>query len=101
MLDPNLQVRGHETIQNGGTTCAPNPNVMALIHQLDLAGIETRPLWKPMHQQPLYQDVPYYCGAESVSENLFREGLCLPSGPRVSEEDVRYICEMIHASIEA
>ena len=101
VLDPKLQVRGQETIRNGGTTCEPNPNVMALIHQLDLAGIETRPLWKPMHRQPLYQEVPYYYGAEPVSENLFRTGLCLPSGPRVSEEDVRYICEMIHASLEA
>ena len=72
---------------------------MALIRQLDAAGIETRPLWKPMHRQPLYQDVPYYGQTEPVSENLFCAGLCLPSGPRVSEEDIRYICEMIHASV--
>ncbi|MBP5705805.1 MAG: DegT/DnrJ/EryC1/StrS family aminotransferase, partial [Spirochaetales bacterium] len=56
--------------------------------QLDLAGIETRPLWKPMHLQPLYRNALYYRGAEAVSENLFRAGLCLPSGPRVSKEDV-------------
>ena len=54
-----------------------------------------------MHKQPLYQDVPYYGQTEPVSENLFGAGLCLPSGPRVSEEDIRYICEMIHDSIEA
>ena len=101
VLNPELRVRGQEACLNGKTSCEPNPNVMALIRQLDMVGIETRPLWKPMHQQPLYQDVPYYGQTEPVSENLFRAGLCLPSGPRVSEEDIRYLCEMIHDSIEA
>ena len=101
VLNPELRVRGQEASSKGETSCEPNPNVMALIRQLDLAGIETRPLWKPMHKQPLYQDVPYYCGSNPVSEDLFRAGLCLPSGPRVSEEDLRYICEMIHAAVEA
>ncbi len=100
VLDPQLRIRG-QALQGAPTTCAPNENVLALIHQLDLAGVESRPLWKPMHLQPLYQEVPYYCGADPVSENLFRAGLCLPSGPRVSEEDVRYICDLIHASLEA
>lgn len=101
VLNPELRVRGQEDRRNDMTSCEPNPNVMALIRQLDVAGIETRPLWKPMHKQPLYQDVPYYGQTEPVSENLFRAGLCLPSGPRVSEEDIRYICEMIHESIGA
>ena len=101
VLNPELRVRGQEDCSHGETSCEPNPNVMALIRQLDVAGIETRPLWKPMHKQPLYQDVPYYGQTEPVSENLFRAGLCLPSGPRVSEEDIRYICEMIHESIGA
>ena len=101
VLNPDLHVRGQEACPKGETSCEPNPNVMALIHELDAAGIETRPLWKPMHRQPLYQDVPYYGQAEPVSENLFRAGLCLPSGPRVSEEDIRYICERIYDSIEA
>ena len=100
VLDPDLHVRGQELYQGYGTSCEPNPNVMALIRRLDLAGIETRPLWKPMHLQPLYQGAPYYGQAEPVSENLFRTGICLPSGPRVSEEEICYICEMIHASIE-
>ena len=99
VLNPELRVRGQEARPKGETSCEPSPNVMALIGQLDAAGIETRPLWKPMHQQPLYKDVPYYGQAEPVSENLFRAGLCLPSGPRVSEEDLRYICEMILASV--
>lgn len=101
VLNPELRVRGQEDRRNDMTSCEPNPNVMALIHELDAAGIETRPLWKPMHRQPLYQDVPYYGQAAPVSENLFLAGLCLPSGPKVSEEDIRYICERIHDSIEA
>ena len=99
VLNPDLRVRGQEACPKDETSCEPNPNVMALIHELDTAGIETRPLWKPMHHQPLYKDVPYYGQAEPVSENLFRAGLCLPSGPRVSEEDIRYICAKIHDSI--
>lgn len=101
VLDPKLRVSGQKTQPDDKTIYEPNLNVMALIHQLDAAGVETRPLWKPMHLQPLYQEVPYYCGADPVSENLFRAGLCLPSGPRVSEEDVRYICDLINASLEA
>ena len=101
VLNPELHVRGQEESPSGETSCEPNPNVMALIGQLDAAGIETRPLWKPMHRQPLYEDVPYYGQAEPVSENLFRAGLCLPSGPRVTEEDILYICAKIHESLEA
>lgn len=101
VLNPGLRVCGQEDCSPGETSCEPNSNVMALIRQLDAAGIETRPLWKPMHRQPLYQDVPYYGQTEPVSENLFCAGLCLPSGPRVSEEDIRYICEMIHSAINA
>ena len=98
MLNNRMKGAYYHTYQ---AKLASRANVMALIGQLDAAGIETRPLWKPMHQQPLYKDVPYYGQAEPVSENLFRAGLCLPSGPRVSEEDVRYICDMIHESLEA
>lgn len=49
------------------------------------ANIETRPLWKPMHLQPVFEKSPYY-GA-SVSEELFNKGLCLPSGSNVSENE--------------
>jgi len=65
----------------------------ALCLQLDKAGIEARPLWKPMHLQPIYKDAPAY--TNGVSENLFRHGICLPSGPWVRDEDVGYIVEMI------
>lgn len=65
----------------------------ALCLQLDKVGIEVRPLWKPMHLQPVYKDAPAY--TNGVSENLFKHGICLPSGPWVRDEDVGYIVEMI------
>ncbi len=56
---------------------------------LDPLGIETRLLWKPMHLQPVYASAPAY--VNGVSEHLFARGLCLPSGPWVTEDDVRMI----------
>lgn len=64
---------------------------------LDKVGIESRPLWKPMHKQPVYQDAPAY--VNGVSEALFKVGMCLPSGPMVSDEDVAYIIETIKKAI--
>ena len=80
------------------TDCQPNNNVEALRIALDKAGIEARPLWKPMHKQPVYKDAPAY--VNGVSEELFKKGLCLPSGPCVTEEDVRYIVKCIVESVE-
>ena len=65
---------------------------------LDEAGIESRPLWKPMHKQPVYRNNP--CYVNGVSEALFKRGLCLPSGPCVTDEDVRYIVEQIKACLQ-
>ena len=79
------------------TDCQPNNNVEALRIALDKAGIEARPLWKPMHKQPVYQNNPAY--VNGVSEELFKKGMCLPSGPCVSEEDVRYIVKCIVESL--
>ena len=79
------------------TDCEPNRNVEALRVALDAAGIEARPLWKPMHRQPVYADAPAY--VNGVSEELFARGMCLPSGPCVSDDDVRYIVEQIRKSI--
>ena len=79
------------------TDCQPNDNVEALRVFLDAAGIEARPLWKPMHKQPVYASAPAY--VNGVSEALFRVGMCLPSGPCVTDEDVRYIVEMIKEAI--
>ena len=66
-----------------------------LRQRLDAKGIETRLLWKPLHLQPVFADSPKY--VNGVSERLFGCGLCLPSGPMVSDEDVEYIVNEIKA----
>ena len=115
-LDPDLKIKGQEnaykTVVQGAvggaagvvhasdsahTDCEPNANVEALRVILDQAGIEARPLWKPMHKQPVYKDAPAY--VNGVSEALFKVGMCLPSGPYVSDEDVRYIVNCIKEAI--
>lgn len=61
--------------------------------RLTAADIESRPLWKPMHLQPVFANAPRY--VNGVSEALFAQGLCLPSGPLVTDEDVDRIVEII------
>lgn len=116
VIDPELRVRGEEHVYEvavngavGGaagvthaastlhTDCEPNRNVEAMRIALDAAGIESRPLWKPMHCQPVYKDAPAY--VNGVSEALFKTGLCLPSGPCVTDDDVRYIVDNIKAAL--
>ncbi len=80
------------------TDVEPDDNVEALRVYLDKAGVESRPLWKPMHCQPVYADAPRY--VNGVSESLFHKGICLPSGPWVSDDHVRYIVEKIKEAIE-
>lgn len=111
-LDSELQVKGQEHAYEqavkgavGGaagvvhatgkvhTACEPNANVEAMRVALDKMGIESRPLWKPMHLQPVYKNCPSY--TNGVSEQLFKIGMCLPSGPYVSENDARYIVQSI------
>ena len=79
------------------TDCQPNNNVEAMRIFLDKAGIEARPLWKPMHKQPVYKNNPAYLNG--VSEELFKKGLCLPSGPCVTDEDVKYIVKCVVESL--
>lgn len=62
---------------------------------LDACNIESRPLWKPMHTQPVFSGAPSY--VNGVSEDLFTMGLCLPSGPWVSDEDVERVAREIIA----
>lgn len=80
------------------TDCEPATNVEALRIALDKVGIESRPLWKPMHKQPVYQASPAY--VNGVSEDLFSRGLCLPSGPCVSESEVERIVKEIKAALD-
>ena len=138
-LDPDLKIKGQEnaykTIVTGAvggaagvihaaesatTDCQPNDNVEALRVALDKAQIEARPVWKPMHKQPVYcraiengklkiENLP--CGmicqtsassvayVNGVSEEIFKIGMCLPSGPYVSDDDVKYIVETIKNAI--
>jgi len=79
------------------TDCQPNNNIEAMRVVLDKAGIEARPLWKPMHKQPVYRNNPAY--TNGVSEQLFRTGLCLPSGPMVTEQDAQYIIDTLYSAI--
>ena len=84
----------HSVLSEGGQ---PNDNVEQLRVLLDDKGIESRALWKPMHCMPVYQHAPTYLNG--VSEDLFHRGLCLPSGPCVSDEDVRYIVQCIKEAV--
>lgn len=130
-LDENVKIKGQEnaykTIVQGAvggaagvihttssavTDCQPNDNVEALRVYMDAAGIEARPVWKPMHKQPAYRhgqvqgqeilcetydnSVAYING---VSEAMFKVGMCLPAGPYVSDEDVKYIVDTIKSAI--
>ena len=76
-----------------GQMAAPKEQVLLLQKVLDAKGIETRPLWKPMHLQPVYKDAPAY--VNGVSEALFACGLCLPSGPYVGEAELAHIAKSI------
>ncbi len=115
-LDPALKVKGQENAYKflvkdavGGvpgvihqastavTDCQPNANVEAMRMALFEAGIESRPLWKPMHKQPVYKDSPAY--TSGVSEEIFKMGMCLPTGPCVTDENVQYIVDNIKANI--
>jgi len=80
------------------TDCQPNDNVEAMRMGLDAMNIEARPVWKPMHKQPVYKDAPAY--VNGVSEEIFKVGMCLPAGPYVSDDDVKYIVEVIKSLVE-
>ena len=80
------------------TDCQPNDNVEALRVFMDAVGIEARPVWKPMHKQPVYASAPAY--VNGVSEEIFKVGMCLPAGPCVTDEDVKYIVDTIKGAID-
>ncbi len=75
----------------------PNECVMKAMKALSEAGIESRPLWRPMHTQPVYKDAPAY--VNGTSDRLFRKGLCLPSGPCVTEDDVMRVISILKKSV--
>lgn len=115
-LDSSLRIKGQENAYKdvvrtavGGaagvihavdcatTDCQPNENVEALRAFMLGEKIEARPVWKPMHKQPVYKDAPAYING--VSEAIFKIGMCLPAGPWVTDEDVYYIVECIKEAI--
>lgn len=67
-------------------------------HAMDMANIETRPLWKPMHLQPVFYGVPKY--ENGTSEYLFEVGLCLPSGPCLSDFDILKVVDVIKGLVK-
>ena len=116
-IDPEVRIKGQEnaykesiTSAVGGaagvihqvdsptTDCQPNINVEALRVYMLERKIEARPLWKPMHKQPVYVNSPAY--VNGVSEALFKVGMCLPAGPMVTDEDIDYIVEAIKEAID-
>ena len=137
-LDPEVKVVGQENaykeviksavggaagvikqVDSATTDCQPNDNVEALRVFMLNKKVECRPVWKPMHKQPVYtqieneklkieslaggiirqtsdKSVAYING---VSEDIFKVGFCLPAGPYVTDEDVRYIVECIKEAV--
>ena len=115
-LDPSVKVKGQENaykeviktavggaagvihqVDSATTDCQPNDNVEAMRVFMLNKKVECRPVWKPMHKQPVYKDAPVY--TNGVEEDIFKIGMCLPAGPYVTDEDVRYIVECIREAI--
>ena len=111
-LDPSVKVVGQENaykeviksavggaagvikqVESATTDCQPNDNVEALRVFMLNKKVECRPVWKPMHKQPVYAGTAVY--TNGVEEDLFKVGFCLPAGPYVTDEDVRYIVDCI------
>lgn len=115
-LDPDVKIVGQENaykeviksavggaagvikaVDSAVTDCQPNDNVEALRVFLLNKMVECRPVWKPMHKQPVYADAVAY--VNGVSEEIFKVGFCLPAGPCVTDDDVRYIVDCIKGAI--
>lgn len=86
-----------KAVDSATTDCQPNENVEALRVFLLANKVEARPVWKPMHKQPVYADAPVY--TNGVEEDIFKVGICLPAGPYVTDLDVRYIVDCIKRAI--
>lgn len=115
-LDPGVKVKGQEqaykevietavggaagvihAVDSPTTDCQPNDNVEAIRVFMLSKKVECRPVWKPMHKQPVYADAAVY--TNGVEEDLFKVGMCLPAGPYVTDDDVRYIVDCIKDAI--
>lgn len=116
-LEPSVKVKGQENaykeviktavggaagvvhqVDSPTTDCQPNDNVEAMRLFMLSKKVECRPVWKPMHKQPVYADAVVY--TNGIEEDLFKIGMCLPAGPYVTDDDVRYIVDCIKEAIE-
>jgi dTDP-4-amino-4,6-dideoxygalactose transaminase len=75
-------------------TLSDSSKVIPLIEYLELFNIETRPLWKPMHLQPFYQEFKFF--GDKTSDRLFNQGLCLPSDSKLLDEDIRFVISKVN-----
>ena len=135
-IDPEVRIKGQENaykeviktavggaagvikaVDSATTDCQPNENVEALRMFMLGKKVECRPVWKPMHKQPVYakvaspksspegKDFVCYEGpnmvayVNGISESIFKVGFCLPAGPYVTDDDVRYIVDCIREAI--
>ena len=115
-IDPDVKIVGQEkaykevintavggaasvikAVESATTDCQPNENVEALRLFMQSKKVEMRGVWKPMHKQPVYADTPFY--TNGIEEDIFKVGFCLPAGPYVTNDDVRYIVESIKEAI--
>ncbi|WP_317129626.1 DegT/DnrJ/EryC1/StrS family aminotransferase [Hymenobacter setariae] len=83
--------------KDGASQTSATPE--SLRQHLETRNIESRPLWKPLHQQPLFADAPMYGGA--VCEDLFARGLCLPSGTAMTDDDQRRVAKALREGLAA
>lgn len=78
-----------------------NISAAELIKELNVENIEARAVWKPMHLQPLYESFDYVYDETDNAEKLFEEGICLPSGSNMTNEQVKTVIERVKAYIES
>ena len=100
----SFQPELEESVSNKWLTCvvidtkSTKTNREEIRNLLEKNNIESRPLWKPMHLQPVFKDAPDYING--VSEKLFLQGLCLPSGTALQESQVHHICTLIESLLD-
>lgn len=81
------------TVNDGESRVSP----MDIIRRLAEYNVEARPIWKPMHMQPLYENNDYITAGDNVGEDMFRRGLCLPSDIKMSAEEQEQVIEIIRS----
>jgi len=86
------------TLESVKVAAGPSATVDRVRLALEEENIESRPVWKPMHLQPVFSGTKIYGGR--VGERLFVEGLCLPSGAGLEERDVSRVCESMMKALE-